>query len=343
MKICIYGAGAIGGLIACRLAEAGAGEISIVARGPHLAAIRENGLAVVHKDQRVTVQVRAEEDPAALGPQDLVIVSLKAHSLPPVAEAMSHLLGPDTVILSAQNGIPWWYFHKEGSAFDGQPFDLVDHGSAAWRLLGPERVIGGVIYIAASVPEPGVIEAAGGKRLVIGEPDGTLSPRLTRVADAMKRADLDIEVSERIRNAVWAKLIGNVSYNPVSVLVEAATDVLKNDPLVHRVLLELGRETQAVGEYFGATFDMTLEERLSGMRSPMGFRTSMLQDYDAGRPLELDSLVGAVCELGRRAGIPTPTVDTVYALTRLKAETAASSAAGSSGLLPRPSPPRAAG
>ena len=321
MKICVFGAGAIGGAIAARLAEAGA-DVSIVVRGAHLEAIRRNGLVLIDKRGRHAITIRATDDAAELGPQDAVLVALKAHSMPQAARSMLPLLAPETAVIAAQNGLPWWYFYKEGGPFEGEPFETVDPGAVVWRTIGPERVIGGVIYMGAAVPEPGVIDHSSGYRLILGEPDGSSSERLESVCRALEAAAYTAERTARIRDAIWVKLWGNISFNPLSVLTMALMDELAHDEGSVAVIRALMEETRAVGERLGVTFDQTVEQRLEKSKETGPFKTSMLQDFEAGRPLELDSVVRSVCELGRRLGVATPVTDAVHGLTRMRAKKA---------------------
>jgi 2-dehydropantoate 2-reductase len=317
MKICVFGAGAIGGVAAARMALAGS-EVSVVARGAHLAAIRRDGLILQDKTGRRRAPVRATDDPATLGHQDVVVIGLKAHGFAAAADAMRALIGPETVLVPAQNGIPWWYFHRHGGPHDGAVLDSVDPGGRLARLLPPDHALGCVVYLAASVPEPGIIDHSSGERFILGEPDGAMSARLERVGALFRAAGFTVETTDRIRDAVWVKLWGNLSMNPLSVLTLATMDRMLADPLVLPVCREIMREAQAVGERLGIRFGSTIDQRLDAARSLGAFKTSMLQDLEAGRPIEIDALVGAVSELGRRVGVATPLIDAIYALARLR-------------------------
>jgi 2-dehydropantoate 2-reductase len=317
MKVCIFGAGAIGGAIAARLTEAGR-AVSVVARGAHLAAIRRDGLTLERKGERRRFQVAATDDPATLGRQDVVIVALKAHGLAGAASSMQSLIGSETVIVPAQNGIPWWYFHKHGGALEGTVLQSVDPGGQLREALPPSRVVGCVVYLGASVPEPGVVRQASGERFILGEPDGSASERLERVATLLRAGGFTVETTDRIRDAVWFKLWGNVCFNPSSVLTQKTMDRMLDDAPTHAVLASLMREAQAVAEPTGVRFPATIDKRLTEARHLGAFKTSMLQDLEAGRPLEIDSLVGAIAELGRKIGVATPLLDAVYALARLR-------------------------
>lgn len=322
MKICIFGAGAIGGYMGVKLAQAGA-DVSLVARGPHLAAMQANGLTLHENDKApVTVPVIASDDPAALGVQDYVIVTLKAHSVPPVVTRMNPLIGPDTTIVSGVNGVPWWYFHKHGGAFEGTRLASVDPGDAQWNGFGPDRVLGCVVYPAAEVTRPGVITHIEGNRFSLGEPDGTKSDRALALSRALAAAGLKAPVRPRIRDEIWVKLWGNLSFNPISALTHATLDVLCTDPGTRAVARGMMREAQEIAEKLGVKFPIDVERRIDGGAAVGAHRTSMWQDLDASRPMEIDALVGAVQELGRLTDTPTPTLDTVLALVALRGRVA---------------------
>ncbi|WP_372840351.1 2-dehydropantoate 2-reductase [Phaeovulum sp.] len=322
MKICIFGAGAIGGYMAAKLAKAGA-DVSIVARGPHLAAIQSRGLTLLEEGaEPLTVQVRASASAADLGPQDYVIVTLKAHSVPPVVGAMQPLLGHQTTIVSGVNGVPWWYFYKHGGALEGTRLASVDPGNAQWDGFGPDRVLGCVVYPAAEVSEPGTIRHIEGNRFSLGEPDGAKSERALALSQALTAAGLKAPVRPRLRDEIWVKLWGNLSFNPISALTHATLDVLCTDPGTRSVARRMMIEAQEIAEKLGVSFPIDVERRIDGGAAVGAHRTSMLQDLDAGRPMEIDALVGSVQELGRITGTPTPTIDTVLALVALRGRTA---------------------
>ena len=317
VKLCVFGAGAIGGVIAGRLAGAGH-AVSVVARGAQLAALRRDGLTLRWRGEPRSFAVTTTDEAAALGPQDILVIALKAHSLAGAAAAMRPLIGQDTVLVPAQNGIPWWYFHRHGGALDGTSLETVDPGGMLDALLPPEQVVGCVVYVAATVPTPGVIDHASGERFILGEPDGAASARLERVAGLLRGGGFAVETTDRIRDAVWLKLWGNLSFNPISVLTQKTMDRLLDDARSRALLEALMREAQAVAVRLGVRFGITLEKRLEDARRLGAFKTSMLQDLEAGRPLELEALVGAVVELGRKLGVATPLLEAVYALARLR-------------------------
>jgi 2-dehydropantoate 2-reductase len=318
MKICIFGAGAIGGYLGAKLAQAGA-DVSLVARGPHLAAIKADGLTLLeHGADPVTVQVRASADAADLGPQDYVIVTLKAHSVPAVVGAMQPLIGDRTTIVSGVNGVPWWYFHKIGGDLEGTRLHSVDRGDVQWNGFGPDRVLGCVVYPAAEVSRPGTIRHIEGNRFSLGEPDGAKSDRAVALSQALQSAGLKAPVRPRLRDEIWVKLWGNLSFNPISALTHATLDVLCTDRGTRDVARRMMLEAQEIAEKLGVVFPIDVERRINGGAAVGAHRTSMLQDLDAGRPMEIDALVGSVQELGRITATPTPTLDTVLALIALR-------------------------
>ena len=322
MKICIFGAGAIGGYMAVKLVQAGV-DVSIVARGPHLAAIQSRGLTLIEEGaDPVTVPVRASANAADLGVQDYVIVTLKAHSVPPVVGAMQPLMGPDTTIVSGVNGVPWWYFHKIGGPLEGTRLRSVDPGDVQWNGFGPDRVLGCVVYPAAEVSEPGVIRHIEGNRFSLGEPDGSKSDRANALSQVLQSAGMKAPVRPRLRDELWVKLWGNLSFNPISALTHATLDVLCTDPGTRDVARRMMIEAQAVAEKLGVTFPIDVDRRIEGGAAVGAHRTSMLQDLDAGRPMEIDALVASVQELGRITETLTPTIDTVLALVALRGRVA---------------------
>ena len=321
MKICVFGAGAIGGYMGAKLSQAGA-DVSLVARGPHLAAMREKGLTLIEGAETTNVAVSASDDPADLGPQDYVIVTLKAHSVPPVVPKMQPLIGPGTTIVSGVNGVPWWYFHKIGGPLEGTRLESVDPGNAQWEGFGPDRVLGCVVYPAAEVSEPGTVKHIEGNRFSLGEPDGSKSERAQALSKALGAAGLKAPVRPKLRDEIWVKLWGNLSFNPISALTHATLDVLCTDPGTRAVARDMMLEAQAIAEALGVKFPIDVDRRIKGGAEVGAHRTSMLQDLDAGRPMEIDALVASVQELGRIVEIPTPTIDTVLGLVRLRARVA---------------------
>ena len=321
MRICVYGAGAIGGLLGARLAAAGA-EVSLIARGPHLAAMRERGLELRTPEGSILTHPRATSDAAELGPQDYVIVALKAHSVPAAVPAMQPLLGPETAVVMATNGVPWWYFYKLAGPFEGRRIESVDPGGAQWDGLGPERAIGCVVYPAVEVPEPGVIQLVEGDRFSLGEPSGERTDRVQKLADLLIAAGLKAPVRPRIRDEIWVKLWGNLSFNPISALTGATLERIAGDPGTRAVVRAMMVEAQEIGMRLGVRFGVDVDKRIDGAGAIGAHKTSMLQDLERGRPMEIDALVTAIHELGGIVGVPTPTIDMVLALVRLRARTA---------------------
>lgn len=321
MRICVFGAGAIGGYMGAKLAQAGA-DVSLVARGPHLAAMQEKGLTLIEGGEERTIPVTAAEDPAELGPQDYVIVTLKAHSVPPVVDRMQPLIGEGTTLVWGVNGLPWWYFHDLGGRYDGTRLETVDPGGVQWDGFGPERMLGCVVYPAAEVSEPGTVRHLEGNRFSLGEPDGSKSERAQTLSKALGAAGLKAPVRPKLRDEIWVKLWGNLSFNPISALTHATLDVLCTDEGTRGVARAMMLEAQEIAEELGVKFPVDVERRIDGGAAVGAHRTSMLQDLDQGRPMEIDALVSSVQELGRITGKPTPTIDTVLALVKLRARTA---------------------
>ncbi|MFZ9072118.1 MAG: 2-dehydropantoate 2-reductase [Paracoccaceae bacterium] len=321
MKICVFGAGAIGGYMGVKLAQAGA-DVSLVARGPHLAAMQQNGLRLIEEGQEHKVSVSASDTPADLGEQDYIIVTLKAHSVPPVVEKMRPLIGKNTTIVSGVNGVPWWYFHKIGGPLEGRRLHSVDPDDAQWNGFGPDNVLGCVVYPAAEVIEPGVIKHIEGNRFSLGEPDGSKSERAISLSQALSAAGLKAPVRPKLRDEIWVKLWGNLSFNPISALTHATLDVLCTDEGTRPIARAMMLEAQEIAEKLGVKFPIDVERRIDGGAAVGAHRTSMLQDLDQGRPMEIDALVASVQELGKITQTPTPIIDTVLGLVRLRARTA---------------------
>jgi 2-dehydropantoate 2-reductase len=320
MKICIYGAGAIGAYLGVALADAGC-EVSMVARGPHLEAMQKSGLTLESEGTTRNVKLRCTADPAELGPQDYVILTLKAHSVLPAVAAIAKLLGPDTAIVTAQNGILWWYFYALPGPWENRHLEAADPGGAVWNALGPERAIGCVVYPSCDLIAPGVVRhTGGGNRFMLGEPNGEKSERVKALAEAMAAGGLKAPVRARIRDDIWFKLLGNATFNPVSVLTGATLEQMGQHAGVRAVIKALMREVEQVAEKLGVKFPMELDKRIDGATAVGAHKTSMLQDFELGRPLELDALVASVAEIGRLAACPTPTLDALLALVRLKVE-----------------------
>lgn len=321
MKICIFGSGAIGAYLGVRLHQAGA-DVSLIARGAHLAAMRERGVRLIADDGDITVHPRCTDSAAELGAQDYVIVALKAHSVPGAVDAIRPLLGPETAVVTAINGIPYWYFHKHGGAFENRVLESIDPGGAQWRGFGPERAIGCVVYPATEVVEPGVIRHVYGDKFPLGEPDGGISGRVGALSAVMQAGGLRAPVLERIRDEIWLKLWGNLCFNPISALTHATLEEICADAGTRAVAKAMMLEAQAIGERLGVGFRVDVERRINGAGAVGAHKTSMLQDLERGRPMEIDALVSVVQEMGRMAGVPTPGLDVVLALVRQRATVA---------------------
>jgi 2-dehydropantoate 2-reductase len=321
MKLCVYGAGAIGGYLGVELQRAGH-EVSLIARGPHLEAIRKNGLTLLIEGERRVARVLASDDPAQAGPQDAVFLTLKAHSVPAVVDRIAPLLRADTSVVTAQNGIPWWYFFKLPGPWENRRVESVDPGGRIWETLGPERAIGSVVYPSCEIVEPGVVRHIDGRRIMLGEPDGSRSERIASLSKALTAAGFKAPVRDRIRDDIWLKLWGNVSFNPVSVLTGATLEQMAGDAPVRKVIRDMMAEAQAVAEKLGVRFSVDVDTRIGWAEDVGAHKTSMLQDLELGRPMEIDALVGSVSELGRLVGLETPTIDVVLAAVRLRARLA---------------------
>jgi 2-dehydropantoate 2-reductase len=321
MRVCVLGAGAIGGFIGTQLAAAGV-ETSALARGATLAALRAHGWRAESGGRLITAPVQASADPAELGEQDLVILAVKAHSMPSVASLIGPLLGPQTMLLTAMNGVPWWFFDGFGGPCQGRHLDSVDPGGTIAAAIPVRHVIGGVVHVSCSVPEPGVIRHHHGTGLIAGELDHSVSPRLRALAGVLEKGGFGVTVSAAIHSDVWYKLWGNMTVNPVSVLTGATADRILDDGLVRAFCEAAMREAREIGARIGCPIGENPEDRNKVTRKLGAMRTSMLQDADAGRPLELDALVGAVREIGAAVGVPSPATDALHGLTRLHARVA---------------------
>jgi 2-dehydropantoate 2-reductase len=321
MRICIYGAGAIGGYLGVEFMRAGA-DISLVARGAHLAAMRQNGLKLLIGDEERVVHPRCTDDPAELGEQDFVIICLKAHSITGVIERMQPLLGQRTRIVTAVNGIPYWYFYKHGGRHESSTLESIDPGGRQWRELGPERAIGCVVYPATEIEAPGVIRHVYGNNFPLGEPSGEITADITSLSDLFAAAGMKAPVLERVRDEIWLKLWGNVCFNPISALTHATLDLICTDPGTRALSKAIMLEAQTIAESLGVRFRVDVERRIEGARKVGAHKTSMLQDLERGRPVEIDPLVTVVQEMGRITGIATPALDAVLALVAQRARLA---------------------
>jgi 2-dehydropantoate 2-reductase len=322
MRIAVVGAGAIGGFLGGWLSAVGE-DVTFIARGANLDAITTHGMRVIGEDgSEVTSQrARAVQAMRDAGPQDAVLLTVKAHQVAAVAADLQHLMTDDTTIVTMQNGIPWWYFHKHGGAFDGRRVVAADPDGSITRLIDSDRVIGSVVYPAAVLVRPGVVQVVEGKRFTLGELDGSESQRIRDLSATLTRAGFKAPVTNDIRGEIWLKIWGNLSFNPISALTHATLVDLLQDPLTRELSIAMMREAEAIANKLGITFRVGIDRRIAGAEKVGAHKTSMLQDVEAGKPLELDALVGAVVELGRLTSTPTPHIDTVYACTALLART----------------------
>src|SRR5712672_2564269 len=322
MKICIYGAGAVGGLIAARLARS-SHEVSVVARGAQLEAIRENGLRLRDRESGAVeaFSVKAESDPARLGGQDYVIVAVKAQNLTDVALHIEDLFSDDTTVVTAMNGVPWWFFDRLNFGKGTHHLESLDPGGKLARAMPTERIVGCVVHLAASTPEPGLISHDMGRKMIVGEPGGKNTARTSQLAEALKKAGFEVAISDFIEKAFWVKLLGNVSFNPVSALTGSTADRLIEDRQVKAYMVEIIREVLAIGRAVGVDADIDPEGRIDMARALGKFKTSMLQDLEAGKALEIDGLLAGTLEIARKAGVRAPFTESLFGLIRARAIT----------------------
>ena len=317
MKFCVVGAGAIGGVLAARLAHAGF-ETSVIARGAHLHAIREHGLTLKSLDGPLNVRVAASDNPAALaakiGPQEVVFIALKAHQIPAMLPLLAPLIEPETVVVPAINGVPWWYFFREGGRFDGEPVRTLDPQGTLFAQLDPHHIVGCVVHASGEVTGPGEVTWNGQKLFVLGEPDGSLSRRLNGLADALHQTGLEPRISERIRDDVWMKMIGNTSFNPVAALTRARMDRICASPDLIAFIRTVMEEMTRVADAYGIRQLVSIDKRLEIAKSIGPVKISMHQDLDLGRSMEVDAIVGAFIELAQKVDVPTPLTAALYGM-----------------------------
>jgi len=321
VKLCIYGAGAIGGLLGAKLAAAGE-AVTLIARGPHLAAMQSKGLTLVEDGKTLVTRPAATDDPAKAGPQDVVIITLKAPGVPAIAERMQPLLGPDTAVVTAMNGVPWWYFHGLDGPYRDRRIACLDPDGRLERAIETRRVIGCVVYPAAAIAEPGVVHHQYGNRFMLGEPDGRKTERIEALARVLTKAGFKAPVRPKIRDDIWIKLWGNLSFNPVSALTQATLVRIATDPGTRGVIRSMMAEAERIGRKLGVEFSVDIETRIGWAADVGEHRTSMLQDLEQGRAMEIDALLGAVVEMGDLVGVETPILDVVLALVVQRARLA---------------------
>jgi 2-dehydropantoate 2-reductase len=319
MKFLIAGAGAIGAYIGARMTRAGF-DVTLFARGPHLKAMQERGVQVKSGDGEFRTCPRVVGSLEEAGPSDVVFLGVKAHSLPQLAPQLRFVLGPDTTVVSTQNGIPWWYFQGIGGEWEGLRLERIDPGGVIWSAIEPRRVVGSIVYFSTEITGPGVIQHTEGNRISIGEPDGTRSDRCRRIAEVLIASGLRCPITAHIRQEIWVKILGNASFNPVSALTRATLAQMVRDPGVSVVIRNIMQEVEAVSHKLGMELPVSIERRMAGAEKVGEHKTSMLQDLEAGRPMELEALVGSVVELGERVGVPMPHTRTIYSCVRLLAQ-----------------------
>lgn len=324
MKVAVVGAGAIGGYLGARLARSGE-DVTFIARNRNLAAINARGFKLILEDgsEELAPTVRAVQHMADAGPQDVVLLTVKAHQVVDLLPDLRQLFGPQTMVVTMINGIPWWYFHRLGGAHEGRGLDSVDPGGRIAALIEPERLIGSVVYPAAELVEPGVVRLIEGNRFTLGELNGERTERIDALSQVLMRAGFKAPVSKDIRSELWIKLWGNLSFNPISALTHATLEDICRYPATRALAASMMTEARTVAEALGVRFKISLEQRIAGAEAVGAHKTSMLQDVEAGRALELQALVGAVVELGRITGTPTPSIDAIYAATQLLGHTLA--------------------
>ena len=322
MKFLIAGAGAIGAYMGACMARAGQ-DVTLFARGPHLRAMQEHGVRVKSVDGDFEAHPKIAAELGDVGPVDVVFLGVKAHGLTQLAPQLKPVLGPDTAVVGTQNGIPWWFFQGWGGEHQGMHLERVDPGGAIAAAIEPRRVLGSIVYFATDIIEPGVVRHTEGNRISLGEPGGTRSDRSRQIAEALIAAGLRCPVTTRIRQEIWVKILGNVAFNPISALTGATLVQMARDPDVNALVRRIMEETIAVGAKLGLEVPITIDQRIAGAEKVGEHKTSMLQDLEAGRPIELEAVVGAVVELGERLNVPMPHTRAIYACTKLLAQTRA--------------------
>ena len=321
VNICVYGAGAIGGYIGCCLSNAGA-NVSLIARGPHKEAINKNGVTLISNGKSENFNLKVTENPKDLDTQDYIILGVKAHAIQNIATSLKPLMNDKTVVLSAVNGLPWWYFYKanSGTNLDNNHIETVDPKGLIWNTIDPKRALGCVVYPACEIASPGVIKHIEGNRISLGEPDGINSERLKILSNLMIAGGLKAPQKKHIRDEIWIKLWGNCSFNPISAITGASLDLIGNDPGSRRLVRELMQECQNVGEALGIKFRVSIEDRINGAASIIGHKPSTRQDIEMKRPLEIDPIMSAIIEIGIKLNIPTPMLKNINSILKLKAE-----------------------
>ncbi len=319
MKFVIAGAGAIGAYIGAHIAHAGL-DVTLFARGPHLRAMQQRGVVVRGPEGDFEARPKVSGELASIGPADVVFLGVKAHSLPELAPRLAPILRPDTTVISMQNGVPWWYFQNHGGPLDGLRIERLDPGGVISAAIDSKQVLGSIVYLAAEIIEPGVIRHLEGERISLGEPDGARSERCRLISQALADSGLRCRVTANIRQEIWVKIMGNVAFNPISALTGATLVQLVRHPETNALVRSIMGEVETVAKRLGFKLPISIDQRIAGAEKVGEHKTSMLQDLEGGRPLELESIVGATVEIGERLGVPMPSTRAVYACTKLRAE-----------------------
>ena len=318
MRICIYGAGAIGAWLGAQMSLSGE-DVTLIARGPHLNAMKKNGVKVLINEQEITAFPKCVQDPRDAGPQDYVFISVKSYSLNEIIQNINHLFDKNTTVITGINGIPWWYFYKLKGPYENHNLKAIDPDGKIWKTIDPKRAIGCVVYPAAEIMSPGIIKQIEGDRFILGEPDGGKTDRVNIFCNALQKSGFTSRVRTNIRNDIWVKLWGNLCFNPISVLTQATLDLVAGEEGTANICRLMMQESQEIGEKLGINFRVDKERRLRGGAEVGPHKTSMLQDLESKKPMEIDALITSVKELGELVKVPTPTIDIILALIQQRA------------------------
>ena len=321
MRICIYGAGAIGAWLGAQMSLSGE-DVTLIARGPHLNAMKKNGIKVLINEQEITAFPKCVQDSRDAGPQDYVFISVKSYSLNEIIQNINHLFDKNTTVITGINGIPWWYFYKLKGPYENHNLKAIDPDGKIWKTIDPKRAIGCVVYPAAEIMSPGIIKHIEGDRFILGEPDGEKTDRVNIFCNALQKSGFTSRVRTNIRDDIWVKLWGNLCFNPISVLTQATLDLVAGEEGTANICRLMMQESQEIGEKLGINFRVDIERRLRGGAEVGSHKTSMLQDLESKKPMEIDALITSVKELGELVKVPTPTIDIILALIQQRARIA---------------------
>ena len=318
MKICIYGAGAIGAWLGAQMSLSGE-DVTLIARGPHLNAMKKNGVKILINKQEIIAFPKCVQDPRDVGPQNYVFISVKSHSLHEVIQNINYLFDENTTVITGINGIPWWYFYKLKGPYENHNLQAIDPDGKIWETIGPERALGCVVYPAAEIISPGIIKHIEGNRFILGEPDGKKTDRINLFCNALKKSGFTSRARNNIRDDIWVKLWGNLCFNPISALTQGTLDLVAGEKGTANICRLMMQESQEIGEKLGIKFRVDIERRLKGGAEVGPHKTSMLQDLESKKPMEIDALITSVKELGELVKVPTPTIDIILALIQQRA------------------------